>query len=181
MEKTHTQWKKHTHTHNVHTHNTPYTHHTLNIQNTHTSTTYKTFIQTSLPVQDAQQWFHPWHWGSSQPPESLPRLQWSTKHHRESNPDKKSILSLRSRTPFSAVSHQPAETLAGVRAGSGPPAQPSWEPGKAVVLLWQRASPSSERKITHKKKRFTFPLGKSFCTISLVAWKSLAGGEGERR
>lgn len=115
------------------------------------------------------------------PPEPPTRLEWSTRHNRESNRGKKSILSLRSRRPLSAASHQPAETLAGVEAGSGPPAQPSWEPGKAVVLLWQRTSPSSERKDTQKKKHFTFPLGKSFCNISLVAWKSLSGSEGERR
>lgn len=115
------------------------------------------------------------------PPESPTCLELSTKHDRESKRGKKSILSLRSKRPLSAASHQAAETLAGVRAGSGPPAQPSWEPGKAVVLLWQRASPSSERQDSQKKKHFTFPLGKSFCNISLVAWKSLAGSEGEIR
>lgn len=92
------------------------------------------------------------------PPEPPTRLEWSTRHNRESNRGKKSILSLRSRRPLSAASHQPAETLAGVGAGSGPPAQPSWEPGKAVVLLWQRASPSSERKDTQKRNISLFHL-----------------------
>lgn len=50
----------------------PATHkYTTHTQSTHT--TYKTFIQTSLPAQDAQQWFHPWHWRTQLPkPRSHP-------------------------------------------------------------------------------------------------------------
>lgn len=111
------------------------------------------------------------------PPESPTRLKWSTEHIRESKRQEIHPLP-EEQEALSAASHQPAETLAGIRAGSGPPAQPSWEPGKSMVLLWQRASPSSERKDTQKKKHFTFPLGKSFCSTSLVACKSLARREG---
>lgn len=117
---------------------------------------------------------------SSQPPESPICLKRSTKHSRESSRGKKSILSLRSRRPLSAASHQPAETLAGVRAGSGPPAQPSWEPGKALMLLWQCASPSSERKDTQKKETFHFSTWKillqhQFGGLEKSCWKR--GGE----
>lgn len=131
----HTIYKTHTHKHNV-----------QNIYSHHSACTGCSAVVSPLALEHA----------APNPPESPTCLEWNTKHNRESNRGKKSILSLRSKRPLSAASHQAAETLAGVRTGSGPTAQPSWEPGKAVVLLWQRASPFSERKGSPKKETFHF-------------------------
>lgn len=102
----------------------------------------------------------------------LPRME----HETQEGKQRRQEIHPLPEEPLSAASHQPAETLAGVRAGSGPPAQPSWEPGKAVVLLWQRASPSSERKDTPKKETFHFSTWKillqyQFGGLEKSCWK----------
>lgn len=120
---------------------------------------------------------------SSQPPRvtHLPRIEHKTRQGKQERQEIHPIPE-EQEAPFSCF--PPGSRDLGRSQGwlwATSPAQPSWEPGKAVVLLWQRASPSSERQDSQKKKHFTFPLGKSFCNISLVAWKSLAGSEGEIR
>lgn len=111
----------------------------------------------------------------------------STKRNRENNRGKKSILSPRSTGPVS--SHfPPASTDLGrswVLCHPEPPSQAQKGGGEscsATLAAWfpllRKKRHGKKRK---KKERFPFPLGKSLFSISLVAWKSLAGVKGERR
>lgn len=113
------------------------------------------------------------------PPESPTCLEWSTKHKRESNGGKKSILSLRSPFQLLPTSQQRPWQESGLALGHQP--NPVGSQGKPWCCSGNALPLPQKEKTPQKKKHFTFPLGKSFCSISLVAWKSLAGSEGERR
>ena len=105
----------------------------------------------------------------------------STKHNRESNRGKESILSPRSTGPVSA--HFPPASTDRGRSRGWPWATipaPDGSRGKLQRYSGNAGSLSQKEKAPKPPKRFPFPLAKSLLNINLVAWKSLAGGKGER-